>query len=102
MKLTHYPPEKLAGQLKKIVFDRLDRKKYKLFFFGSRVAGTSFERSDVDIGIEGSSPVPKTTMVEIEEEVADLPILYKMDVVDFKTVGNRFYKIASKHKEYIH
>jgi len=44
--------------------------------------------------------VPTMNMIEIEEAIRDLPVLYKIDIVDFKTVDERFYKIASKYKEY--
>jgi nucleotidyltransferase-like protein len=33
-----------------------------VFLFGSRAAGSATERSDIDIGIEGPAPVPRSAL----------------------------------------
>ncbi len=101
MKIEHYPEKKLKKEILEIVGKRLDLKKYKVFFFGSRVAGDNFLRSDIDIGIEGKREVPVVIRMEIEEEIEKLPTLYKLDVVDFKKVSEKFRKEALKHIEYV-
>jgi len=101
MKLEHYPEKKLKKEILEIVGKRLDLKKYKVFFFGSRVAGDNFPRSDIDIGIEGKIEMPGAVKIEIEEEIEKLPTLYKFDVVDFKTVSEKFRKEALKNIEYV-
>ncbi|MEK7189472.1 MAG: nucleotidyltransferase domain-containing protein [Patescibacteria group bacterium] len=53
-RLEYYPVEKLKKELKDIAAKYLDLKKYHLFFFGSRVTGKGSERSDIDVGIEGT------------------------------------------------
>lgn len=102
MKLEHYS----VGKLKKEIFDiigrYLDLKKYKVFFFGSRVKGDNFPRSDIDIGIKGPKTVPFEVVVRIKEDIENLPTLYKFDVVDFKDVSEKFKKIALKNIEYIY
>jgi len=101
VKLKHYPIEKLKKEIRQIVGKHLDLKKYKIFFFGSRVRGDSFERSDIDIGIEGPREISAKIKIEIEEEINQLPTLYKFDIVDFKEVSKKFKKEALKYVEEI-
>lgn len=101
MKLEHRSPEKLKKEIIKIVGQYLDLKKYKVFFFGSRVSGKSHERSDIDVGIEGPRSVSWEIMGEIREEIQELPVLYTIEVVDFKDVSKDFRKVAKDRIELI-
>ena len=101
VKLKHYPIKKLKKEIRQIVGKYLDLRKYKIFFFGSRVRGDNFERSDIDIGIEGPQEIPAKIKLEIEEEINQLPTLYKFDIVDFKQVSKKFKKEALKYVEEI-
>jgi len=101
MKLDHYSKKKLKKEILEIVGKHLDLKKYKVFFFGSRVKGNNFPRADIDIGIEGSKKTPAGVISDIKEELDKLPTLYKFDVVDFKTVSEKFKKEAKKKIEYV-
>ena len=100
MKLENYPVEKLKEEILKILCKYLYLSQYKVFFFGSRVKGNADERADIDIGIEGPE-IPFHIKLEIEEELENLPILYKIDFVDFNNVDEDFKKIAKKYVEYI-
>ena len=73
----------------------------KVFFFGSRVKKDNSNRSDIDIGIEGPKKISVRIKLEIEEELDNLPTLYKFDLVDFKEVPERFKKEALRYAEYI-
>jgi len=101
MKLEHYPAEQLQQDIKTIVKKYLDTSQYKVFFFGSRVSQQSHERSDIDIGIEGPQAVPTKALLDIQEEVENLPLLYTIDVVDFANVAAGFRTLAKQHREYI-
>jgi predicted nucleotidyltransferase len=101
MKLEFYPVEKLKKEILEIIGRYLDFKKYKVFFFGSRVKEISFPRSDIDIGILGPKEIPAKIKLEIEEEIENLPTLYKIDIVDFKEVSDKFKKEALKNIEYV-
>ena len=101
MKLAHYPEKKLKKEILEIIGKHLDLRKYKVFFFGSRVKGDNFPRADIDIGIEGPRAIPIEIMAEIKEEIEELPILYKFDVIDFKMVSDKFKKEALKYIEYV-
>ena len=101
MKLAHYSEKKLKKEILEIVAKYLDLKKYKVFFFGSRIKGDNFPRADIDIGIEGPRKIPGNIKLEIEEEIDKLPLLYKFDVVDFKSADQKFKKEAKKNIEYV-
>jgi predicted nucleotidyltransferase len=101
MKLEHYSEKKLKKEILEIIGKRLDLKKYKVFFFGSRVKGNNFPRADIDIGIEGPKEISGNVISEIKEKIDMLPTLYKFDIVDFKTVSEKFKKEAKKHIEYV-
>lgn len=100
MKLEFYSQEKLKKEIIKIVAKHLDLKRYKVFFFGSRVRGDNFPRADIDIGIEGPREIPAVSKIKIREEIENLPTLYKFDIVDFKNVSPRFKKEVLKNIEY--
>jgi len=68
-------------------------------FFGSRVNGKDDERSDIDIGIEGSSPISLEVMAQIKDEISALPTLYHIDIIDFASVDKDFYRIAKQNFE---
>lgn len=101
MRLENYSAEKLAEQLKKIIATYVDINQYSLFFFGSRVSGRGDEHSDIDVGIEGSSAISSELMSKIKDEIKTLPLLYIIELVDFKNVTDDFYCVAKQHIEFI-
>ncbi len=100
MKTAHYPEEKLKEDILRILSKYLDLKKYKVFFFGSRVYENFDDRGDIDVGIEGPE-IPVEIKFKIEEELENLPTLYKIDFVDFNNVDEEFKRIAKKNVEYL-
>jgi uncharacterized protein len=101
MRLEEYSEEKLKKEIVEIISKYLDLNKYKVFFFGSRVRGDNFERADIDLGIEGPAEISAKIMLEIKEELENIRMLYKIDLVDFKTVSEKFKKEALKYIEYV-
>ncbi len=99
MRLEYYSSEKLAKEILEITGKYLDLDSYKVFFFGSRVAGSGNERSDIDIGIEGPAPVPSDVLSEIKQEIENLPTLYTIEIVDFKQVSEDFREVAFQNIE---
>jgi len=67
---------------------------YRLFYFGSRAAGCATPRSDYDVGIQAGAPVPGEAIVKIEWDLDEIPILQKIDLVDFYNVSASFTKRA--------
>jgi uncharacterized protein len=96
MKLEHYSVKKLKKNILNIFGKYLSLEHYEIFFFGSRVNGKANKRSDIDIGIKGKKPIPIEIIEKIREDISELPILYKIDVVDFNKINKNFYKIAMK------
>ncbi len=99
MRIENYSEEKLKKKILEIIGKHLDFNNYRIFFFGSRISGKGDERSDIDVGIEGSKPVPFSIMSRIQEEIEELPILYKIEVVDFTGADEKFKKVAKKDIE---
>lgn len=99
MKLEYESLDKLKKDILDIVGRHLDLKEYKVFFFGSRVAGTNFPRADIDLGVEGPKPIPAKIKLEIEEKLENLRTLFKIDFVDFQNVSEKFKKEAKKFLE---
>jgi len=102
MRLEYCRADKLKKEILEILGKYLDLSKYKVFFFGSRVSGSGDSRSDIyiGIGIEGLE-IPAYVKLEIEEELENLPILYKIDFVDFNNVSDKFKKVAKEHIKYL-
>lgn len=94
LQLKYYPVEKLKKEILDITEKYLDLNRYKVFFFGSRITGKADERSDIDIGIDGAESVPPEIFSQIEEEIDQLPILYKIEIVDFRRVTIKFREVA--------
>ncbi|MFH1619260.1 MAG: nucleotidyltransferase domain-containing protein [bacterium] len=94
MNLQHYPAEKLKADLLAIVGRRLDLTQYLLFYFGSRVTNKGDDHSDIDVGVEGPAPVPAAILDGIKEDLVNLPVIYKIDFVDFASVSDDFKKVA--------
>ena len=93
---------KVEDKIRDIIFKFLDPKQYQVFIFGSRVTGKAKKFSDYDVGIWSKKPVPAHILVEIEEELEESYLLYRVDIVDFSLVTKDFKKIArSKIKELI-
>jgi predicted nucleotidyltransferase len=66
----------------------------KVFVFGSRATGRSVTRSDIDIGIDLEHPVAPDVLMAIRDAFDDLPILQRVDVVDFSSVDGTFKTVA--------
>ncbi len=69
---------------------------FKIFLFGSRVWGTDTMRSDFDIGIEAEERIPSSVFVVMQWDLDNVPVLQKIDLVDFNDVGEKFRNHAKK------
>lgn len=80
----------IARQVAGIVRRVLGDPAYRVFLFGSWVAGEAVPRSDIDIGIEGPMPVPPASMVTIRDACEALSTLRAVDLVDLARVAPDF------------
>lgn len=66
---------------------------------GSRVKNDNSPRADIDIGIEGPQKIPSEIKLSIEDEIEQIPTLYRFDIVDFKTIDDELKNEALKYIE---
>ena len=57
-----------------------------VYFFGSRVSGKARERSDFDVAIDSALPVEPRLLARIRTALDELPMLYRVDLVDLACV----------------
>lgn len=69
---------------------------YELFFFGSRVQTSAPSKSDIDIGVrkKGGGTLPDGVLSHMQEYVRELPLLQKIDFVDFGQTSDEFSATA--------
>ncbi|MDO8445721.1 MAG: nucleotidyltransferase domain-containing protein [Deltaproteobacteria bacterium] len=94
--------EDLTNRIINSVKRNLPYEHFRVFYFGSRASGKATSRSDLDIGIESDSSVPFGVMAKIRGELEEIPILQKLDVVDFSRVPKDFAIEARKNMETIY
>ena len=75
---------------------------YRLFYFGSRVSGRATARSDYDVGLEADEKIPLEVMARIREELDEIPVLQKIDLVDFFAAPEGFVRRAKSDMEMIY
>ncbi|MDP3090770.1 MAG: nucleotidyltransferase domain-containing protein [Nitrospira sp.] len=68
-----------------------------VFVFGSRASGRAGSRSDIDIGVDLGHVIAPEALSALRDAFDELPILQKVDVVDFSAVDERFKAIALQH-----
>ena len=66
--------------------------------FGSRVTWTAKPFSDLDIALEGLTPLSSDVLIDLEEafEASDLP--WKVDVIDLNTASPEFRAIVERQR----
>ena len=77
-----------------IILKHIDSKMYKVFLFGIRACGNAKHYSDIDIGVLGSVKLNSIVKAEIEAEIDESIVPYKVDIVDFYSVNDEFKKYA--------
>ncbi len=77
-----------------IVLKHIDSKMYKVFLFGSRACGNAKHYSDIDIGVIGNTKLSSIIKSEIETELEESIVPFKVDIVDFYAVSAEFKKYA--------
>lgn len=101
MILENFSADTLKTLLLGIFKKHLDMTNYRAFFFGSRVTGSFRPTSDIDVGLEGAEQISLSILEKIKSDVESLPILYKIDIVDFSTVPKEFKQVVGNKKEYL-
>jgi predicted nucleotidyltransferase len=82
-------------EIKKVLFNHLDKNIFKVFLFWSRAKWDNKKKSDYDIWIIWKIKLDYKKYLNLKMDLDELP--YLIDLVDFNTVDNTFKKIALKH-----
>jgi len=86
--------------LKEILDKNLSGVSYHAFIFGSQANKASLIRSDIDVGIIADG-ITSYQLSKINAAIEELPMLYKIDLVNFNEVDARFKSVALKNIESI-
>lgn len=93
----------IKSHIGKIVRQKINFSHYRVFIFGSRASQIpKSARSDYDVGIEAPQKIPLFVLGEIRNALDRLPILQKIDLVDFGRVSDKFKKSALQIIEVIY
>ena len=79
-----------------------DLQGFQIYLFGSRATGHAKLRSDFDLGVHGSSPLPLKVFFAIEDALENIPTLYSFDWVDLNRVDDKFFQEAMKGAQIIY
>ncbi len=79
---------------RQIVLKHIDDKKYEVFLFGSRAFGNAKPYSDIDVGVMSDSKLSSITIANIETELEESIVPYKVEIVDFSRVDSNFKHYA--------
>ena len=79
-------------RIKEVLFENIDKKKFKVFLFWSRAIWNYRKNSDYDIWIIWEKRLSFQELMKVKNKLRELP--YLVDLVDFKIVDNDFKEIA--------
>jgi predicted nucleotidyltransferase len=85
--------------LKEVLDKNLSGISYNAFIFGSQANKASLTRSDIDIGIMTDEKLTSQQLSKINADIEELPMLYKIDLVNFNEVDSGFKSVALKNVE---
>lgn len=85
--------------LKDILENNLSGISYHAFIFGSQANNSVLSRSDIDVGIIADCQISNEVLIRINNAFQNLPMLFKVDVVDFNRVDEVFKKTALNNTE---
>lgn len=84
--------QKSESFLKKILREYLPQGS-KIFLFGSRAMGNNSKSADIDIGVM-SNRLDRKLIIKIKEIIDDSFVPFKVDIIDFSRVDEKFKKVA--------
>ena len=74
---------------------------YKVLAFGSRVAWTAKEYSDLDLVVVSDTPLSPRTMALMKEAFSESDLPFKVDVLDWATTSDEFRSVIEKEYEVV-
>ena len=76
--------------VKQIVLKHVPKNEFAVFLFGSRAASNSNSLSDIDVGIMGTKPLPTLIMADLDSNLEESIVPFKIDLIDFYQVDKAF------------
>ncbi len=76
--------------VKQIVLKHVPKNEFAVFLFGSRAAGNANSLSDIDVGIMGTKPLPTLIMADLDSDMEESIVPFKIDLIDFYQVDKAF------------
>ncbi|HMQ77834.1 MAG TPA: nucleotidyltransferase domain-containing protein [Flavobacteriales bacterium] len=70
----------------------------KAWAFGSRVKGTSRPFSDLDLALEGDSPIDPRTLALLRDDLVESDLPMTVDVIDLKTTNPGFRALVEQQR----
>ena len=80
--------------VKQIVLKHVPKNEFAVFLFGSRAVGNANSLSDIDVGIMGTKPLPTLIMADLDSDLEESIVPFKIDLIDFYQVDKAFKKEA--------
>ncbi|MBS1503511.1 MAG: nucleotidyltransferase domain-containing protein [Bacteroidetes bacterium] len=91
--------KQILAWIKETLDKHLSGVNYDAFVFGSQANKSSLIRADIDIGIICESKIPMWRFSNILSDLEKLPMLYKIDLVDFRETEEEFRLVALQNTE---
>jgi predicted nucleotidyltransferase len=91
--------QQILHWIKEVLDKNLSGILYHAFIFGSQANKTSLGRADIDVGITSDDTITSAQLSNIYADIEQLPMLYKIDLINFKEVDARFKAVALKNVE---
>ncbi len=91
-------PAEIISQIQEKIYDFPPK---SVFLFGSRVKGKSTSVSDVDIGIFTEKGISPAEFQSFKDFLLSLPLLQKIDLVDFRYTTKEFQSLALKNAYFL-
>ena len=85
--------------IKQVLDTHLANASYHAFVFGSQANKLSLSRSDIDIGIVADEGITSWQLSKIITDIELLPMLYKIDLVNFEETDEQFKSVALQNIE---
>ena len=69
----------------------------EVLVFGSRATWTAREYSDLDLAVMGEEPLSLHAAAALDEALGDSDLPFRVDVVDWARIDDRFRRIIQRH-----
>jgi predicted nucleotidyltransferase len=77
-------------KVRRIILERLEGRRVRVYLFGSRARGDAMRWSDVDVAVEPLEPLPDLLLGDIQEALEESDVVYKVDLVDLSRMDAEF------------